>query len=112
MEITRINRRDLVNSHDLLTFYISLETSLRLGPLVPLGVVRVSESEVNEYVDGSCGMRVMVGWWWERACFVEKRAAPWTALAVSWDTTMSRISSVHLRSRAELSCRREFMDSN
>ena len=35
-----------VNNRDLRTFQVSLETSLRLAPLIPAGVVKVSESGI------------------------------------------------------------------
>jgi indole-3-glycerol phosphate synthase len=40
-----------VNNRDLTTFEVSLETSLRLAEHIPTGVVRVSESGINDSCD-------------------------------------------------------------
>lgn len=40
-----------VNNRDLRTFNVSLDTSLRLAPLFPQGVLRVAESGIEEGID-------------------------------------------------------------
>jgi indole-3-glycerol phosphate synthase len=40
-----------VNSRDLRTFVVDLETAIRLGPRIPLGVVKVAESGIHTTAD-------------------------------------------------------------
>jgi indole-3-glycerol phosphate synthase len=40
-----------INNRDLLTFEVTLETTLRLRPLIPTGRLVVSESGINEHAD-------------------------------------------------------------
>ncbi|CAN8072939.1 unnamed protein product [Agarophyton chilense] len=40
-----------VNNRDLRTFEVSLDTSFRLGPLIPDGVVKVAESGITDSLD-------------------------------------------------------------
>lgn len=43
-----------VNNRDLRTFTVSLETSLRVAPLMPAGVLRVAESGIHSAADIRC----------------------------------------------------------
>jgi len=40
-----------VNNRDLKTFHVNLETALKLGPMIPDGIVRVAESGINSAAD-------------------------------------------------------------